>query len=407
MNLSELAPLLHALGTSQVARAPSLHAPQLPLGPKVLARLRSELERVEPSTPTTQLLQLLQCVVRTSIPLMLQQLWTGANDAWGGCVTSGMLFLSLPAFSKVASGQDMRELTAALPPRVPRMTLPELAAAAPFLPAESSKDAWARLAELAESIESNESFELVLTAAGIAGLNSPPPGALSELVRLVEQLEPRAASAPPGLQAQFLLLALRAPRLEDPDTESSESSESTEAAREHAVQAVVEHVGGRLAAADLAGLPWVQAESLLRALAGHSHDDESPVQPVQPPPGLVGGLVEVLFAGDRFDRTVAELAEVFFALARLGAQDLESLAVRCDLAAKLAAPEELELAGLIRLFWAMAVGQVQDPVAWQLCTERIQQQQQQPKRPSTQVTPTEVPNALARLRAEAAALINS
>ncbi|CAE7254535.1 unnamed protein product [Symbiodinium sp. CCMP2456] len=267
-----------------------------------------------------------------------------------GLATSGVAALSTPQLLQLQSsvGKDgpLAELIADLPSRVQRMSLPELAAAAPVLSTENA--AWARLAELTRVDLDSESFEIALAVA--CALKSPP---LKQHCEILEQLESAAASASPSLQARLLLLALRG-------AGESNAEEEIDTRARSVVNRVLTDVGGRLAAADLAGIPWAHAAELLQALAQSS---------AQAPPGLVGGLVEVIFAGDMFDRTLGELATVFFALAELGA-DLENLATRCDLAAKLAtAGRELEQEALIRLFWAMAIGKVQDPVAWQLCTQ--------------------------------------
>ncbi|CAE7668270.1 unnamed protein product [Symbiodinium necroappetens] len=292
-----------------------------------------------------------------------------------GLATSGVAALSTPQLLQLQSsvGKDgpLAELIADLPSRVQRMSLPELAAAAPVLSTENA--AWARLEELTRVDLDSESFEIALAVA--CALKSPP---LKEHCKILEQLESAAASASPSLQARLLLLALRGAG----ESKESKAQEEMDTKARSLVDRVLTDVGGRLAAADLAGIPWNHAAELLQALASSS---------AQAPPGLVGGLVEVIFAGDMFDRTLGELATVFFALAELGA-DLENLATRCDLAAKLASAGELEQEALIRLFWAMAIGKVQDPVAWQLCTQLCR---------AHLADGSSLPEPLAQLRSEA------
>ncbi|CAE7837329.1 unnamed protein product [Symbiodinium sp. CCMP2592] len=291
-----------------------------------------------------------------------------------GLANSGVASLSTPQLLQLiqssVSGQDgpLAELIADLPSRVQRMSLPELAAAAPAL--STGDAAWARLEELTRVDLDSESFELALAVACV--LKFPP---FEKHREILEQLESAAASASPSLQARLLLLALREASTSDTEQEEKDTSGTS------VVNRILTDVGGRLAAADLGGIPWAHAAELLQALARSS---------AQAPPGLVGGLVEVVFAGDMFDRKLDELATVFFALAELGA-DLDNLATRCDLAAKLASGEKLEAEALIRLFWAMAIGKVQDPVAWQLCAARV----------TDSVTASDLPELLALLRSEA------
>eukprot|EP00439_Symbiodinium_sp_Y106_P069679 s2461_g12.t1 len=330
--LSELLPLLQGLA---MAREPGPGLPGLPglvsLGPGTLACLHAGLANSGvKSLSTPQLLQLIQSSV------------------------SGQ-------------GGPLAELIADLPSRVQRMSLPELAAAAPAL--STGDVAWVRLEELTRVDLDSESFELALAVACV--LKFPP---FEKHRQILEQLESAAASASPSLQARLLLLALREASTSDKEQEEKDTS---------VVNRILTDVGGRLAAADLGGIPWAHAAELLQALARSS---------AQAPPGLVGGLVEVIFAGDMFDRTLDELATVFFALAELGA-DLDNLATRCDLAAKLASGEKqkLEAEALIRLFWAMAIGKVQDPVAWQLCAARV----------TDAASASDLPELLAQLRSEA------
>ena len=329
------------------------------LGPGMLACLRTGLATSGVAALSTpQLLQL-----QSSVPCLVGR---------RGCGVLHQCFAL-----QVGKDGPLAELIADLPSRVQRMSLPELAAAAPVLSTENA--AWARLEELTRVDLDSESFEIALAVA--CALKSPP---LKEHCKILEQLESAAASASPSLQARLLLLALRGAG-ESKESKAQEEMDTKARSAGSLVDRVLTDVGGRLAAADLAGIPWNHAAELLQALASSS---------AQAPPGLVGGLVEVIFAGDMFDRTLGELATVFFALAELGA-DLENLATRCDLAAKLASAGELEQEALIRLFWAMAIGKVHDPVAWQLCTQLCR---------AHLADGSSLPEPLAQLRSEARAV---
>ncbi|CAE7264820.1 unnamed protein product [Symbiodinium microadriaticum] len=348
MPLSELVPLLQGLAMANGGGS----AYQNHLGPGMLACLRTGLATSGVAALSTpQLLQL-----QSSVPCLVGRRRCGVLQCFA---------------LQVGKDGPLAELIADLPSRVQRMSLPELAAAAPVLSTENA--AWARLEELTRVDLDSESFEIALAVA--CALKSPP---LKEHCKILEQLESAAASASPSLQARLLLLALRGAG----ESKESNAQEEMDTKARSVVDRVLTDVGGRLAAADLAGIPWNHAAELLQALARSS---------AQAPPGLVGGLVEVIFAGDMFDRTLGELATVFFALAELGA-DLENLATRCDLAAKLASAGELEQEALIRLFWAMAIGKVQDPVAWQLCTQLCR---------AHLADGSSLPEPLAQLRSEA------
>ena len=334
------------------------------LGPGTLACLHAGLANSGvKSLSTPQLLQLIQ----SSVQNLPREEGERERERDGQCSACGVL----RCLQVSGQGGPLAELIADLPSRVQRMSLPELAAAAPAL--STGDVAWVRLEELTRVDLDSESFELALAVACV--LKFPP---FEKHRQILEQLESAAASASPSLQARLLLLALREASTSDKEQEEKDTS---------VVNRILTDVGGRLAAADLGGIPWAHAAELLQALARSS---------AQAPPGLVGGLVEVIFAGDMFDRTLDELATVFFALAELGA-DLDNLATRCDLAAKLASGEKLEAEALIRLFWAMAIGKVQDPVAWQLCAARVTDA-------TDAASASDLPELLAQLRSEASAL---